>query len=64
MLLYDVGKVNLTTEAKRVNPHIFSYCIDISVNALRSKGVRNIREALYNNRGDLGECIRYLGVDL
>jgi predicted transposase YbfD/YdcC len=45
---------------KRVNPHIFSYCMDISINALRSKGVTNMREALYNNRGDLEQCIRYL----
>jgi predicted transposase YbfD/YdcC len=46
--------------SKRVNPHIFSYCIDISINALKSKGTSNTREARYNNRGDLKESIRYL----
>jgi predicted transposase YbfD/YdcC len=44
---------------KRGNPYVFSYCIDISINALRSEKVTNIREALYN-RGELEECVRYL----
>jgi predicted transposase YbfD/YdcC len=34
---------------KRVNPFIFSLCIDLSLNMMRSNDERNIRKALFRN---------------
>jgi predicted transposase YbfD/YdcC len=45
---------------KRVNPYVFSSLIDIALNVLKSKGVKNIRKTLRINALNLEASIQYL----
>ena len=38
---------------KRINPYIYSSCIDICLNIMRNKGCKNIKGTIYKNSLDL-----------
>ena len=49
----DAGKT-------RVNPFVFAFCVDASLNIMRAYGVNNIKERLTNNSFSLKNTIHHL----